>query len=599
MLKRLLIFPAVYAALSIYWRGIYDYGFYGTDELKVFISYEKATDLWELLRFILTPFTQHFLPVFKSLFLIEYCLFGASPAPYHAVSIGLYSISAILLWRFIYAETEDKTTACICTTVYAANTTYYVIVSWLFLQQFTLAMVFMLLALLSASRGIREGRGMIPAALYCMLSSFSISFGAAAWLFTSIFFLIKHLSTPPERRPQPRALLIGLTPLVVSAGISYVSYRLALRELADTNMGFLVFKPLLTAKGTALMYGDIMLETVGFYRLMDVIARYAEADVQALMPVIRTTIFASFFAYLALALVLSRKLSRELRAVVFSGLIFMLLSTAITIAGRAIYIEYDIYALTNTPRYKYFPFFSMLVASAPYIAIAGRRIRTSLLLLLPLWVIMHSFMFADMHPINSPRIDTINRALALVESTVDRPIEKAPGGGYKVSAALSTGSRYLEDIVFFRGQPMHYPDLMHLFKGPGEIITGQNGKALYLRDFLDLDIKVIKAEPENVLSRAWGRLGVSSAAGATLSFEDAGPPSPSGFEHLHMRMKADRTSGGRLLYTSGEGKTEALEFEVTEGPAYKRYLLPCPSGNGLRVELGPGNYRIKDIRLYY
>jgi hypothetical protein len=42
-----------------------------------------------------------------------------------------------------------------------------------------------------------------------------------------------------------------------------------------------------------------------------------------------------------------------------------------------------------------------------------------------------------------------------------------------------------------------------------------------------------------------------------------------------------------------------VEFEIKEGFVHKRYLLYCPMGREIKVELKPGRYSIRDMRLYY
>jgi hypothetical protein len=598
MLKRLLTFSAVYGALSVYWRGIYGYGFYGTDELKVFISFAKAADLEELLLALFTPFTQHFMPVFKAFFFLEYSLFGASSTPYHAVSIGLYGISALLLWRFLYEETGDRTTAFLCSIVYSANTAYYAIITWLFLQQFTLTMLFMLLALLSASRSLKKGTSFVSASLYCLLSSFCLSFGAAAWLFTAIYVLLKQTLSAAEERPRFRSLVLRLAPIAASGAVSFISYRYFLRELSNIGFSFLAFDPVLIAKGTAVMYGDIMLDTSGFYYIIKVLSEHTGTDVSAFMPALRALIIGVFFAALILALLLFKRLGRTQKATAIAGIAFSLLSAAITIAGRASYLDYDIYEITNTVRYKYFPLFSLLVVAAPYLARTGKRIKAVFVLILPFWVFLHSLILADLYFINRPRIETINNAMAFIKKSVDQPILRTPGGEIALASSTTTGSRTIEDIVFFRGQPMHYIDLMHLFKKPGEIITGLDGRFFHLREHITIDMEKIISEQGRALSK--GRtIKVSDGSKATFTLEGIKAPKPSPFQHLHLKMTADRPSRGTLLYRSENGGEESRDFKIRESIIYRRYLLPCPSGSSLKLELEPGIYKIKGLMLYY
>jgi hypothetical protein len=589
-----LLFLLTYAALALYWRGIYGYGFFGTDELKVFVSFERATDPGELLAVLLTPFTQHFMPVFKAFFFLEYSLFGMSSAPYHAVTVALYSISALLLWRFIALETGDRAAALFCAVVYAANSAYFDIVAWLFLQPFIMAVIFFLMALTGAARAARKGSYPVASAAFSLLSSYCIGIGALAWLFSAIYFVLRHRSSDRAGRLPAAGLLKRLSPLAASGAATFASYRLALTALGGSGTGFLVFDPVLLAKGTAVLYGDAILDTMGLYHAAKALAGYTGTDVGSLVPALRAAIFAAFFASAALGALYFRALARERKPVALAGAAFCLVSGAMVVAGRAFYLNMDVYEITDNIRYKYFPFVGLLVAASPYLAGLGRRAKALLMALLPFWLVLHSFILIDLKGVNAPRAEAINSGLAVVKASVDRPLGVGPDGRPVFAEAAAGDSRPLADVYFFQGQPMKYSELLLLFRKPGEAVVPQDGGgALYLRRHSPMGL--LRAGEKGPGA---GSLRLSSAGGPAFSVVGEAVPATA-YEHLHLRIKADRPSSATLVFTTPDGLEKQREFEVKESAFHKLYLVPCPMGRGLRVELEPGEYSIRDARVYY
>jgi hypothetical protein len=599
MLKRLLTFSAVYGALSLYWRHSYGYFFTGTDEFFVFSRFARATDMEELIKFLFVPHNSHLAPVFKALFYLQYVLFGTSSTPYHAVSIGLFSASALLLWRFIRDETGDRASAFICTAVYMTTTVYYSVIAWVFLQQFILTFIFIELSLLSAQGSVKKGGGLVLSGICCLLASLCLSFGAAAWLFTAVYFVLKQRALPEENKLPSRRIVPRLLPLAASAGASLIFYYIFLSSLSESYAEKLAIDPLLIAKGIAVMLGDIILDATGAYHVISLLAERAGTPVATLMPALRAAIFASFFSALALALILLVRLKAEYRAAALSGIILSIFSAAIIIGARVSSWDYDVYQVTNIIRYKYFPFFFLLSGTAPYIANAGRRLKATLFILLPLLITLHSLINADMVSRNSERISAIKEVATLVRKSVVHPIIRDKGGKLRMVKATVTDSRYIENIVFFEGQHMHYVDLLHIYKKPGEIITKHNGKLLYLKNHISIAPADVAPEPESAIQLKGDALKASTSENFTLSIKGGGSLKPSPLQHIHLRIKSARPSKGKLHCLSAEGGVESRDFEIRESPLHKRYLLPCPSGSSLRLELGAGDYSVKDIRLYY
>jgi hypothetical protein len=597
MLKRLFLFVALFFLLALQWRHVYDFFFFGFDEWYVFASFAKADGAVEVINSLLQPHHRHFVPVFKLLFFLEYKIFGArSSFPYHTVSIAMFSLSSLLLWKFLLRETGDRFSSFFCAALYAINTAYVTVVGWVFLQQFILSIIFLELALLSASRSIEKKRLPVPAAFYCAMSSLSLAMGASSWLITAVYYVFKTFIAGHEnRRISSARAALNLLPLVFSGLLILVAYMAASRYPGADLVGTYVFDPLVVLGGMSALLGNTLLESFGFFYLANLASRQFQIPFAELVPLFKALTHTAFFSFLGLLGLALKKLDRKERPTALAGIMIALMTSALITMAVVGYHDNDIYKITDNSRYKIFPFFGMAVAVSPVLAHAGARSRKMLALLLLLCVPLHMWLVRDTLQANSYRITVMKEMVSTVIKSVRYPIGMYSSGDIFFVGTESKNSRYIDDIRFINGQ-MEYLELLHIFKLPGELITRSNGRAIYLKNHIKIDPMYI-ASLGGVKARD-GKLIISGTSAISLPIETASTAGRTSYQHLYLKIKSSRPSKGTLHYSTVNGRRVSVEFDIAESVFFRRYLIPCPYGQDISVSLEPGNYKINDIRLY-
>jgi hypothetical protein len=576
MFKRLAIFAALYGALSLYWINSYDFRFFGLDELNVFVSFEKANDIEELIKFFFTPHNRHFIPLFKVFFYLEYVLFGPSPAPYHAVSIGLYAISTMLLWKFLLNETGDHIATLICTLIFAANTIYFPVISWVFLQSLILTLIFIQLSLVSTQKNPTKIRSLSVSAAFCLLASLCFIMGAAAWLFTAVYLGMRLFLQPRGQRPDAPGMLLRLLPLLCSAGITFISYSFISVKGSESPLASLVLDPLIILKGIVTMIGCLIVRT---FRIIHLANLWIISGDTAFFFGYATII--SFGMFLAVSIMMFKRLEKGRRATVLTGMILSSLTTAIVIAGSVGYYKTNVNSfIYDYARHSYFPFFFFLIGVSPYIKALGKRTKTVLLFFLPLLLAVHFFTYTNLFTYNSSRVDSIQRALSTVEASAKNP-----------------SSLPIRDKKIFQTHSMPtYKDLLYLFKDDDDIIVERKKTSFFLRNQRPIPPTAVRVFPKNV-SIEGNVLRLSGSSWFTLAAPSLTYKNTA--QHVSFKLKADRDSKGVLFCYPENGKAGKISFDIRKSMVHKLHVLPCPNGVEFSIRLEPGDYSIKEMRLHY
>jgi hypothetical protein len=595
MIRRMLVFLAVYGALSLYWIHTYDFGFYGFDELYVFISFEKATDLEELIKTFLAMHGRHFIPVFKAFFYFEYMLFGPSPAPYHAVSIALYALSALLLWRFILEETGDRMTAFLCAALYATYSIHFMVIGWIFIQTFILALIFIEISLISVQKNRNGTLNFIAAGVCCILASFCMAMGALAWLFTAAYYGARHFTR--AGKPHIGETIKRLIPVWISAVITFASYFLVRGKLPGGSFSTIVTDPFAIAKGIAVVIGNNIFMALGFSYL----AISQKVPVVALAPAMNFFKIILFILAMSAAFVLLKKLGKPQKAIAITGMLLSWLTAAVVMSASVGYVKNDAFFIADIARYNYFPFFFLLIGLAPFLAAMGRSPKVKLLFVLPVWLFIHYFIYTDFITLKSNNAKIIKSTLSLAEKSVkgNYPIIKESSGDILIINMPMTKPQPLQDFAIFKNGGPSYKDLLYLYKNPDDIVVEYSPGFLLLRRKMTMPADSFDVTPETAQKKKNRRLKVSGTARITVTLEDIAMPRPSPFRHLSFRLKAKAPTTGVLACRPKEGAAEETEFEVRESWAHKLYVLPCPPGEEISISLGPGHYSIKGIKLHH
>lgn len=633
MVKRLFIFLLVFGALIIQWRDALGIYFIYFDEWKYFIDFSKAQDFKGLISTILTPSRTHFMAVFKALLYIQYRLFGINPAAYHVVSIGLFTISTALLYRFLKGETSDRFVSFVAAAIYATNSAYSSIVSWVICQEFTVAVIFLELALLQASKSINSGKNhhMLASGLFCLLSSFSTTMGAASYLFVAVYYIVKQRAVVSDRGRKEglvaRLLPQGVFPLFISAIIAFTLYRIFGSSGVQSMGSAITLKPFLLLKGSAIMLGDTILATFGFFHISNAVVQYLQIDAASLVSFSKFFVFVVVGVVTGLAAVFYHRLNPGRKATALTGFVIAIFSSAILIAMTAKYHDFNPYNTTQFPRYKYFLFFGLIIMAAPYLRLLkdsfGRWFTMPASVLVIVAALMHMQIFSNEATSDPFRNALMKKVMTAVETSVKYPMATEPERFLKSFQASWTdihnikvvipadalspllvdsyekASRVYEDMGLFGGS-LRYKDLLYVFKEKNDIITDFGGNTLLLKVYEELRPADFVQAAQPGITYGDSVIKVSSDSSVFIPLPDSRAGNPSRFQHLVLRIKADRASTGKLYYYFTGGRDERVTaFSVKKSIlSYGRYVLSCPSGKNLRLYLEAGKYSIKDVRLY-
>ena len=203
-------------------------------------------DSWEVLYGLLTdwrnifwPQNEHYIPLFKALYLLEYKLFGSHHLGYMLVLLAMHSGIAVLVYRVALRLSLRPWLSVLAATLFAFSSVHWEVTGWSFEQQFALGLLLMMgaiyvflspqpgrgfpitVAFLSLAALLSGGLVALSLPLiltsYCLLracyrpASDRAGLGVrlvAVWLPVVIYFLVQvgHISVPGAS-PVPRLSL--------------------------------------------------------------------------------------------------------------------------------------------------------------------------------------------------------------------------------------------------------------------------------------------------------------------------------------------------------------------------------------------------------
>jgi hypothetical protein len=136
-------------------------------------------DTWDVLlaylldwKSIFSPQNEHFIPLFKLVYLLEYRAFGAHHIWYMGVSFALHAANAVLVYLIGRRIRLGPAAATIAAAIFAISSVYFEIISWDFEQVFLLGTLFMLTAIYVLLKDSRPSKFWIIGAL-CLAAYFA------------------------------------------------------------------------------------------------------------------------------------------------------------------------------------------------------------------------------------------------------------------------------------------------------------------------------------------------------------------------------------------------------------------------------------------
>jgi hypothetical protein len=575
-----LLFSTVFVATALYWRKIFLFYFPGSDEWIIFVAFATIGDAESLLKYFFSHWNQHLVPLFKLFFYLEYRLFGLEHVYYHWVTIALFSLALTLFYRFLRGETVDNCSAALGTVYLGCSVVYYPVVIWMFHHQVFLTLIFLELALIRVSRGVRD-RDYLAAGALCLLSSLFYAMGVMSWPVLSVFYASKCLvgEGGAEYRTFLRRLFLIWAPAAAFVVLYYVFSSSNLK-----GVSFLL-DPVAIARHSAVLTGNIFLMSLGVV-LSKAIPLYAGRlfDDFGLREAIRLYKVVAVLAVLiglAVSVLVYRGRERRLRPLMLSAFALTALTSVFLVVARGGNFSGDVIAMSSIPRYNLFPFIGMVVLAASVLSFLrsryGRRAVVPAIVLILILSVLQQRLFAELVDASYASNKHRRFVAALIESDLEGP-----------------GSRYLQVHEDLMMNLVPYEKLFVLFKREGDVIRESDGRVLLLRDFKRLLREGITL-PGNAGFSTNGVLEVSPAPSTSIRIT---PDSPGRLQHLFFRMKSDTPSEGRLIYTGPRGAHRESVFAIPKGWAYREYVLPCPDAADIELVLGGGEHRIKDLRLY-
>jgi len=596
----MLVLAITSALLYLFWYPTFRCNFSGLDEFCTFICFSKANDIRSLLNFFVTPHNQHFAPVFKVLFFAEYKMFGLNPTPYHMVSTGLFIASAWLLWMFIKKETGDNAASALCSLAYATNSAYFTVVSWVFAQQIILTFIFIQLSLLSLQN--RQGwLAMAKAAAFCLLASLCLNYGGAAWLFCAIFLFFRDSRAIHANEEHSGAGLKKYALLIVSASITMVLYSTFYID-TSSEYGTIPLNPLIYLQGTLVFIGKSTLKSLGLLSLEDAASLLAGRGSQSLPVAVKVLSHLCFIAAAIIGAVYYNKLSRSGKRLAISAFSIAGISTVAIIGARGAYYGLDIYKLTDTGRYTYFPLAFLTIGAAPYISALSSRRKLILFLLLPVWLSLHIMGLNRGLTAEEPAVRLLDKTLFIASSSLDHPVEMDERGNIYTIDMIMKGSRVINNFRIIPGRQISNVDMLRLFLGPDDLLAEAGGTTLLMRHSRRLgpgDIRSISPRT----SIEWDRNMVHISRDAEIALMFAASTTESsgqGQYILSFMAKAGQKGTGTVFCLTGE-ESEPERFNIPESFFLNAYQvsIPCSRYEDAVIFLRQGDYTLDNIKIYW
>lgn len=205
-------------------------------------------DSWDVLylylvdpRVILQPHNEHFIPIFKFLYFLQYKLFGAHHLGYMLVLYALHALASVFVYRIGRRFELSETAAIAAAVIFAFDSAAWEVTGWSFEQQFALGVVFALASLDIFLRGAPGRRALIRVAVVSLVGCWA---GGPIGLVMALaipayWIMLAIVGDEVQWESVPRVLLAMWIP----AAVYYITVRLSVRFTSN-----LAFHPLLYPK---------------------------------------------------------------------------------------------------------------------------------------------------------------------------------------------------------------------------------------------------------------------------------------------------------------------------------------------------------------
>jgi len=206
---------AVFVLAAALYLPTIRYGFTGWDDTAYVANNPHVTSAAEFSRIWTSSDSDVYYPVTYSSYWLEYRLWGADPAGYHAINVLLHAVNAVLVVFLLLALGTTLRSAVLAAALFAVHPIQVMTVAWVAERKNLLALLFTLLTLLAWVRA-EDGSGGRRLRLFAVFL-----FAAALLSKTAVLGLPLALLGYDTlvRRRNPRASLAWVAPLLVASGL--------------------------------------------------------------------------------------------------------------------------------------------------------------------------------------------------------------------------------------------------------------------------------------------------------------------------------------------------------------------------------------------
>jgi hypothetical protein len=570
----LVVLSVVFCMVLYYWKGSLGVFFFNDD--WVFFSRVAAADADGLARYIFKPHNIHFMPVFKALYYLEYRCFGLDERYYHVLSVFLLVMGAVLIYKFLVAESIDRLTAGFCAGMFAINSAYSHVVTWSYIQQMLISFVFMMGALYCVNLESAKNRPMVFTGALCLLSSFSLSMGSMSFFIAGVYYVLRRLwgrDGAARIKPLLKETLIAVSPLILF-WIIYLTLFIVFssRVIGMTGNRVEIIPVSVTI---ASIVGDLILKSAGIY-----LEDYSNAA-GGRLPVRAALVFTSA-AYVVMMSVIIVRAKRLKGYLPLFGLLLMFFFTVVTVVARA-NIGEPVELTERINRYKFFPFIGLIISIAPAISLI--RERHKLIVTVSLLVAFTALSF-----VHHKRIST-----RLYSDLTGKTLVKMLANNIS-----SGGTRYLEDfgsVGLGHLGSIDYRSLLEIVKGAGDRIVDFRGRLLLLKSHVVLQPDGWEPRGGRAdATHAGVRMRAKADNTASVNY---GNLDPKPFGHVFLRIKPEGRATGQFACYDVSGQKAETPFEMGKTFFQKEYYFPCPNAEKLSITLEQGGIEIEEARYYW
>ena len=165
------------------------------------------------LNYLLLPHGEHFIPLTKLVFFVQFSLFGINFTPYFVLSIFLHLANLYLLWLIVIEITKKHFFAYMAVILFAVNVTFFEIILW-FVSQNLLCHFFISLAFLFWLK-LRKKRNinfLLIAGLSSVGAAFSFGFGL---LYPFVLAILSSIDKKTNRKNALFFSILGLVSVLI------------------------------------------------------------------------------------------------------------------------------------------------------------------------------------------------------------------------------------------------------------------------------------------------------------------------------------------------------------------------------------------------